>query len=307
MRGTALLVGAGMLLAMVAPGGGTSAVAASDRAARTIRVVAAENFYADVALQIGGRYVSAIGIMNNPSVDPHTYESSPTDANAIGAADVVIQNGIGYDAFMEKLEAASPRRARTVIDIGARLGYGAGYNWHLWYKPTTMPRVAALLAEEFSRRDPVHTASYLANQRAFIRSLIPWKAAIARVRTRFSGTPVATTEPLTDWFTDSTGLRVATPATFEAAIQSGNDPSPQDVRAMRELLIGRQVRVLLYDQQSVEPLTVRLLDLARTWHIPIVGMYETEPLSKRYQGWMLAEVTALDLALSRGVSTEHIR
>jgi zinc/manganese transport system substrate-binding protein len=282
------------------------AVAAGASAPQPIRVVAAENFYANVAAQIGGRYVSTLGIMNNPQVDPHTYESSPADANAVGAADVVIQNGLGYDAFMDKLEAASPNTARSVIDVGARLGYRVGYNWHLWYLPSTMPRVAALIADELARRDPAHRELFLARAHAFVRSLTPWTTLIARVRARFAGTPVATTEPLTDHFTDAAGLHVLTPATFEQAIQQGNDPSPQDVLVMRRLLSDRKVRVLLYDQQSVEPLTVQLLGLARAHHVPIVGMYETEPLSKSYQQWMLAEMSALERALSKGVSTERI-
>lgn len=276
-------------------------------AARPIRVVAAENFYANVAAQIGGRYVSTLGIMNNPTIDPHTYESSPADANAVGAADVVIQNGLGYDAFMSKLEGASPNSGRRVIDVGARLGYKVGYNWHLWYLPQTMPRVAALIADTLARRDPAHRTFFWANARAFVHSLTPWTALIAQVRVRFARVPVATTEPLTDHFTDAAGLHVLTPATFEQAIQQGNDPSPQDVQVMRHLLSDRKVRVLLYDQQSIEPLTVQLLVLARAHHVPIVGMYETEPLSKSYQQWMLAEMSALELALARGVSTERIR
>ncbi|HWE64725.1 MAG TPA: zinc ABC transporter substrate-binding protein [Chloroflexota bacterium] len=133
------------------------------------------------------------------------------------------------------------------------------------------------------RRDPAHRALYQANERAFVRSLTPWTDLIA------AGTPVATTEPLTDHFTDAAGMRVLTPPPFQAGIQADNDPSPQDVRRMRDLLTGRKVRALLYDQQSVEPLTVQLLGLARAHQVPIVGMYETEPLSKSYQQWMLAE------------------
>ncbi len=275
-------------------------------AATLLHAVGSTNFYADIISQIGGRYVSVVGIISNPATDPHSYESSTRDAAAIATADLVVQNGLGYDSFMAKLEAASPRQARAVIDVGAALGYKEGDNPHLWYSPTAMPRVAALIAAELARRDPAHRPAYAANLRAFNRALAPWISGLARLRARFRGAPVAVTEPVLGYTLQAAGLDVRTPSSFQLAVQEGTDPAPQDVQAQQSLLTQHKVRALIYNQQAVEPLTVKLLDLARTHHIPIVGVYETMPRSKTYQSWMLAELVALDRALGTGVSTERM-
>src|SRR5476651_888584 len=89
----------------------------SGPAASNGRIVAvgAENQYTSVIAQIGGRYVSTTSVMSNPNTDPHSFEASAQLANTISTASLVVQNGLGYDSFMSKIEAASPSSARTVI------------------------------------------------------------------------------------------------------------------------------------------------------------------------------------------------
>lgn len=271
-----------------------------------IQAVGAENFYANVIQQIGGRHVAALGIISNPATDPHSYESSTTDAAAVARASLIVQNGLGYDAFMQKLAAASPNKARTVIDVGQVFGRKAGDNPHQWYDPATMPRVAGLVAAVLARLDPADRETFQANLRRFDASLKPWIAHIAALRRRYKGAPIAVTEPVFGYAAQAVGLRVLTPRSFQLAIQEGNDPAPQDVQAVQNLLIQQKVKVFLYNLQAVEPITERLLGLARAHHIPIVGVYESMPLSSTYQSWMEAELNALDLALSHGRSTERI-
>jgi len=286
--------------------GAPLAPAVAAGAASAVQVVAAENFYGDVVRQIGGAHVAVTSIISNPSTDPHSYESSTSDASAVGRAALIVQNGLGYDAFMRKLEDASPNRGRTIIDAGAVFGRKTGDNPHQWYDPATMPRVAALVAAELARRDPRDRAYYAANLRRFNASLRPWTHLIAALRSRYRGAPVAVTEPVFGYALAALGLDVRTPRSFQLAIQEGNDPSPQDVQTEQSLLTGNRVKVLFYNQQAVEPTTTTLLGLARAHHVPIVGVYETMPPDKTYQGWMLAELQATGKALGAGVSTERI-
>jgi zinc/manganese transport system substrate-binding protein len=287
----------------------TLAVATHDAQAgsRLIHAVSSTNVYADVISQIGGEHVAVFSILNNPDVDPHTYESNTTDASAVARATLVVQNGIGYDAFMTKLEDASPSVRRTVLDVAARLGYKQGANPHLWYNPTTMPRVAALITATLKLQDPVDASYFAANLRRFDAALTPWIDGIARVRKLYAGTPVAITEPVFGYEAQALGLRILTPPSFAMAIMDGIDPSPQDTQTEISLFTARRVKVFFYNQQAVAPITVRLLGLARSQHIAIVGVYETKPLSMTYQQWMLAELQATQRALSRGISTEHIQ
>ena len=275
-------------------------------AGRVINVVASTNVYADAIAQLGGSHVKVIGILSNPNTDPHTYESSTADARAVAGATLVVQNGLGYDDFMSKLESASPNGNRVVIDVGQTPGYKVGDNPHIWYNPATMPRVATLVVAALSRQDPQDRATFQARLATFDRSLKPWTDLIAQVRRRYAGTPVAITEPVFGYAANALGLQILTPPSFALAIQEGNDPAPQDVQVEKSLFTGNKVKVFFYNQQAVAPITVTLLGLARAHHIPIVGVYETRPLSKTYQQWMLVEIQATLKALSTGVSTERI-
>jgi zinc/manganese transport system substrate-binding protein len=133
----------------------SSAGPGSKTGSTLIRVVAAENEYGNVAAQIGGKYVSVTSVETNPNTDPHTYEVSPGVAQAVSAAQLVIQNGVGYDVFMTKVESASPNSTREVIDVQSLLRLpDSTPNPHLWYDPTTMPKVANALAHDLATLRP---------------------------------------------------------------------------------------------------------------------------------------------------------
>ena len=71
-------------------------------------MVAAENFWGSLAAQLGGDRVSVRSIIDNPDADPHDYEPTAADARAMAGAQLVIVNGIGYDAWAGKLVDANP-------------------------------------------------------------------------------------------------------------------------------------------------------------------------------------------------------
>jgi zinc/manganese transport system substrate-binding protein len=289
----------------------TSACSSSSTAAPSngkIVAVGAENQYANVISQIGGKYVSTTAILSNPNTDPHTFESSPQVASVVSAAELVVQNGVGYDTFMNKIEAASPSTKRKVIDVQTLLGLpDATSNPHLWYKPTTMPAVARAVGQDLSALAPAHAAYFAANVTRFTASLQPWYQAIAAVKAQFPGAPVATTEPVGDYMLEAAGTRNLTPFTFQADIMNGVDPSPQDVSIQTDLFTKHRVKVFVYNQQVTDSLTESLLGLAHQNGIPVVGVYETMPTpGYDYQSWMVAEVHALDDALAHGTSSPKL-
>src|SRR5664279_2072524 len=75
-------------------------------AAEPVSVVAAENFYGDVARQIGGPFVAVTSILSSPDQDPHLFEAAPSTARQLAGAQIVILNGADYDPWMEKLLGA---------------------------------------------------------------------------------------------------------------------------------------------------------------------------------------------------------
>jgi zinc/manganese transport system substrate-binding protein len=274
----------------------------------TIAVVAAENEYGNVAAQIGGTDVSVTSVESNPNTDPHSYEVSPDVAQEISAAQVVIQNGIGYDDFMSKIEAASPSSARRVLIVQHLLGLpDTTPNPHLWYNPATMPKVADALAADFAAIQPAHAAYFQANATTFIASLDPWLQALAAFKAQYGGTPVATTEPVADYMLTAAGADNLTPFRLQADIMNGVDPSPQDLSSQTALFAQHKVKVFVYNQQVTDTLTQSFITAAQSAHIPVIGVYETMPTPGfTYQSWMLAEVNALTNAVAHGVSTQHL-
>jgi zinc/manganese transport system substrate-binding protein len=288
-----------------------SAVSLSGENGR-ILAVGAESQYADVISQIGGRYVQVVAIERNPNTDPHTFEASPSIAETVGSARLVVQNGLGYDAFMEKLEAATggagSDSSRKVIDVQKLLGLPSSTsNPHLWYAPKTMPAVAHAVAGDLAAIQPAHAAYFHANATRFEESLQPWLTALRTFKARHPGVAVATTEPVGDYMLEAAGARILTPSSLQADVMNGTDPAPQDVTLQRELLSRRRVRALLYNQQVTDPLTESLLGVAAGAGIPVVGVYETMPTpGYDYQSWMLAELRALERALDQKASTRRL-
>jgi zinc/manganese transport system substrate-binding protein len=276
--------------------------------AGTIAAVGAENEYANVISQIGGKYVQVTAIESNPNTDPHSFEASPSVAQAVSSAQLVVQNGLGYDTYMNKIEAAAPSSARKVIDVQSLLKLpDTTPNPHLWYQPDTMPAVAKALAADLARLQPVHAAYFQANARAFDRSLNPWYQALARFKAAYPAIPVAVTEPVGDYMLQAAGARILTPFRFQADVMNGVDPSPQDISLETGLFTSHKVKVFLYNQQVTDSLTESFLSQAHKDGVPVVGVYETMPTpGYDYQSWMLAEVTALQKALATKTSTEKL-
>jgi len=322
--GAAIIVALGITVGLALTSGATGATGAGAAGATSvastagaegrtaspaiISAVAAENQYGNVVEQVGGRYVKVTSLLSNPNTDPHTFEASPQVAHTIAGARLVVQNGLGYDSFMNSIEAATPGRGRQVITVQRLLGLpNSTANPHLWYSPATMPAVARAVAADLAAIDPAHAAYYQANASEFTRSLGSWYGSLAQLKADDHGVAVATTEPVADYLLQAAGAVNATPWAFQADVMNGVDPSPQDVATERELLSGGKIAAFVYNVQVTDPLTQSLIALAQASGVPVVGVYETMPEPGfDYQSWMLAESSALKNAISARTSTEHL-
>ncbi|QTO18131.1 metal ABC transporter solute-binding protein [Burkholderia seminalis] len=267
--------------------------------AATVNVVAAENFYGDVATQIGGSRVAVTSILSNPDQDPHLFEASPKTARALQHAQVVIYNGADYDPWMAKLLGASKQAKRAMIVVADLVGKKAGDNPHLWYDPATMPAAARAIAAELGRADPAHKAEYDANLQKFVASLKPIDDQVAALRAKYKGVPVTATEPVFGYMSDAIGLDMRNQR-FQLATMNDTEASAQDVAAFENDLRKKQVRVLIYNSQAEEPMTKRMLKIARDGGVPTVSVTETQPAGKTFQQWMAGQLDALGAALSAG-------
>ncbi|MBN3792744.1 metal ABC transporter solute-binding protein [Burkholderia sp. Ac-20353] len=265
--------------------------------AAAINVVAAENFYGDVVTQIGGRHVAVTSILSNPDQDPHLFEASPKTARALQQAQLVIYNGADYDPWMGKLLAASKQAKRATIVVADLVGKKAGDNPHLWYDPATMPAAARAIAAELGHADPANKADYDANLQKFVASLKPVDDKVAALRAQYKGVPVTATEPVFGYMADAIGLDMRNQR-FQLATMNNTEASAQDVAAFENDLRNKQVRVLIYNSQAEEPMTKRMLKIARSGGVPTVSVTETQPAGKTFQQWMAGQLDALGKALS---------
>jgi len=272
-----------------------------------INAIGAESEYANVLSQIGGKYIQVTAILDNPNTDPHTFEASPQVAQEVSSAQLIVQNGVGYDSWMTRIEAASPNSQRKVIIVQHLLGLpDSTPNPHLWYDPKTMPVSARAMAADLSALQPTHAAYFRANLAKFDSSLRPWLTAINQFKAKYAGTTAATTEPVADYLLTAMGIRNLTPFRFQADIMNGVDPAPEDIALVTGFFSKHQVKVFCYNQQVVDALTVSIRHSASNDGIPVVGVYETMPTGYDYQRWMLAEVRAIQQAVTNHVSTAKL-
>jgi zinc/manganese transport system substrate-binding protein len=303
---------AAVAAAIALAAGGCSATGTTSNSAAnsggTIVAVGAENQYSSVIAQVGGRYVTTSSILSNPNTDPHTFEASAQVASTMSSASLIVQNGLGYDSFMSKLEAASPSASRIVITAQTVLHLpDSTRNPHLWYSPKTMPAVAKSIATALAKLQPAHRAYFASGLAAFDKSLTVWTGQIAAFKAAHPDVAVATTEPVADYLLEAAGVDNRTPWALQAAIMNDTDPAPQDVATQNALLEKSRVRVFVYNEQVTDSITADYLKLAEASHIPVVGVYETMPTDGyTYQTWMEAELKALTEAVTSRTSTGRL-
>jgi len=265
-------------------------------AASPLTIVAAENFYGDIAQQIGGPDVKVTSILSNPDQDPHLFEASPSVARALSGARIVISNGIDYDPWMEKLLRASKSSDREEIVVADLIGKKSGENPHIWYDPHTMLTFAKALTDALIATDPANNVQYTRGLATFQASLEPILEKTAALKVRLSGVQATATEPVFGYMFAALGMQVRNEA-FQLAVMNDTEPSASEVASFEDDLKNHKVELLVYNSQASNPISVRMKDLARASKIPIVGAAETEPAGKTYQAWMASELDAVDKAL----------
>jgi zinc/manganese transport system substrate-binding protein len=264
-----------------------------------VKVVAAENFYGDVASQIGGENVSVTSILSSPDQDPHLFEASPDTAKSLTDAKVVIVNGVDYDPWMEKLLSAHNAPGRKEIIVGKLVGRKAGDNPHLWYDPAYVKAAAKALTADLAAVDPAHKAEYEKGNAQFLDSLKPLDAKIAELKKKYAGQSVTLSEPVFGYQAQLIGLKVRNEK-FALAVMNNAEPTPSEVAGFENDLKGHKVKAMMYNAQASEPAVQRLVQMAKDNKIPVVGVSETEPPNSTYQDWMMGQLDALDKALSGG-------
>lgn len=250
------------------------------------KIVAAENFYGNVAKQIAGPSAEVFSIMSNPEQDPHEFQSNAATAKAVADADIIIENGLGYDSWMEKLLSIPGKKTRLVINVAELMHAKTGANPHLWYDPATMPALATKLASVLKQPDA-----------SFLKSMKVLHEKIAMLRSKTDGMKVTATEPIFYYMAHALGFQMLNEG-YQQAIMNETEPTFEQTIAIEKSLSTKTARLFFYNTQTTNASTTRLLRMATQAGVPIVPITEMEPLhEKDYVAWMLSTLEKIEGAL----------
>lgn len=304
----ARMSGTGALLAvsaLLAAGCGTSSGADSGASAKpgngTVSVVASTNVYGDIARRIGGGEVEVTSFISDPSQDPHSFEASARTRLALSEAAVVIENGGGYDDFMDTLlkGAGSTATVLNAVEVSGKTApAGEELNEHVWYDLPSVGRLADRISAALAEADPEGARTYTANADAFKAELKTLEGKVAALKAAHGGEGVAITEPVPVYLLEAAGLENRTPEEFSEAIEEGGDVPPRVLRDTLALMSGEKVKALVSNAQTGGAETEQLEKAAREGGVPVVPVTETLPEGTGYISWMDGNIAALRKALS---------
>ena len=281
-----------LFLASACSGGSTGSTTSSSSTA--INVVAAENFYGDIVKQLGGSHVSVTSIISDPNIDPHQYESNAQTAIQVSKAQLVIENSGGYDDWMDKILSGSPNPNRLLLKGFDIAQVKLPENVHVWYSIDNVATIAQAITNDLEKLDPADAATFENNLQMFKQSLQPIQQKLSAIKAKYAGTPVGLTETIYLYQAVPLGLTVLTPFEFQKAMAEGNDPPADTFVTAENQITHHQIKVLIYNEQTITPSTTKLENDARAENIPIVPLTETMPPGKTYQTWMLDQLNRLE-------------
>ena len=299
-----LVVVAALLALPLLAACGQSPAAASGGSPGGVAVVASTDVWGDVVAAVGGSHVRVTSVITDPSTDPHSYEATPRTQLALSRADVVVENGGGYDDFMGRLLSAAHAKAAVVdaVDVSGRAAAaraaGTDLNEHVWYDVPSVARVADRVASALGAADPADAGAFRANAAAFSDRLDALIAREQAARARTQGAGVVVTEPVPLYLLSALGAVDRTPRAFSAAVEAGDDVSPSVVQQTTSLFSSGAVKALICNEQTSSAQTALVQKAATAAHVPVLQVTETLPTGMSYLEWMQHNLDAISAALS---------
>ncbi|MEV6168705.1 zinc ABC transporter substrate-binding protein [Streptomyces sp. NPDC051954] len=278
----------------------SSATGTSSSSDDPIQVVAAENFWGSLAAQLGGSHVKVTSIIDNPNADPHDYEPTAADGRTVATARYAVVNGIGYDAWADKLLSANPSSDRTELNVGDLVGVEPGGNPHRWYSPDDVHQVIDRITADYKKIDPGRASYFDARKKTFEdRTLATYDGLISSIRKTYAGTPIGASESIVSPLADGLGLKTLTPGTFLDAISEGTDPTAGDKATIDEQIAEKKIKVYVYNSQNSTPDVQSQVEEAKAEGIPVATVTETlTPAGASFQEWQVRQLREIQQALA---------
>lgn len=255
-----------------------------------INVVTSLPFYQEAAQAVLGKYGKAISLINNASIDPHDFKPTTNDANQVAKANIIIENGLGYDSWLSKM---SIDKTQKIINVAKLMNKHNGANEHLWYDMATMPMLTKTLIKKFSKIDPIHKKQFENNGQKYLKKLSILNTQEQNLAKNSHYQNVAVSEPVFDYALQKMHYHIID-RHFELAIENGTDPSPQDIANLQNNIKNHKIAFFVNNSQTSDHITNNLVSLAHQFHVPVLQVTETMPNNKNYIEWIHSEFNQLE-------------
>ena len=267
---------------------------------KPIRVVTSLNFYGEVAKAVAGDHGTVTSLINSSAVELHEFQPTTKQAKQVAIANVAIENGLGYDAWMSKMVKADSKNKITLINVGEQVAKEKdGANEHVWYRPATMSALGTTLAKQFSKLDPDHKADYEKNAKAYQAKLQKLDKVIAQAKQNVGDNRlVDVSEPVFDYALENLGYQI-NDQHFEKAVEDDSDPSPKDIQQIQDDITNHRIAFFVNNSQESDKTVENLVKLAKENNVPVLNVTESEPDGEDYVSWMTKQYQAL-LKIQRG-------
>ncbi len=268
-----------------------------------LSVVASTNVYGSIATAIGGKLVDVTSIISDPSQDPHSFEGSARVQLALSKANIVIENGGGYDDFVNTMLSSASNPAAAVLNASDISGLdehpGTGrFNEHVWYDFDAMGKLVDKLESTLAGLDPSSAAVFAANAATFHAGLDALSTNVATLKQRVAGAGALVTEPVPLYLLSAAGFVNVTPPAFSQAVEAGTDVAPDVLAQTLKTIADGSATILVYNEQTSGPQTEVVLKAAKAAPIAVVGVTETLPDGQKdYLGWMQSVIDAISGSL----------
>ncbi|WP_295818315.1 zinc ABC transporter substrate-binding protein [uncultured Microbacterium sp.] len=284
----------------------TSSPSGSASAGGTISVVASTNVYGDIVKTIGGDHVEVTSLIADESKDPHEFEATAADQLDVQNAQLLIENGGGYDPFMASLKDAAKSTAPLISAVSFSPEWKGsnpseavdGFNEHVFYDPQTIAAVADEIAKQLGKLDPADASAFTANATAF-RGDIDAKVTpiLDSISKAHSGAEIFVTEPVPLYLAEAAGLKNVTPPAFSEAVEEGQDVPPATLLDALTLIGSGSVKILFVNAQAAGAETTQAEAKAAEAKVPVIKASELLPEGQNYVSWMTDMATQIKTAL----------
>jgi ABC-type Zn uptake system ZnuABC Zn-binding protein ZnuA len=192
-----------------------------------LRVVATTTQVADLAANVGGDRVQVTSLLK-PGIDPHDYEPSPADIDAIAHADLVLENGVGLEAWLgDTIDGSGFDGPVVDTSQGVRLRMvGGAPDPHIWQDPGNAERMAANIERGLAAAEPSAAGAFRANLAAYTKDLRALDAEVQRQVDSLANRKVVTDHDAFGYYLDRYGLELVgsvIPSFDSSAELSGRD------------------------------------------------------------------------------------